>query len=39
MEAVSQMKWINIFALQPVFHFKPPLTNRPVQAGAKRAYF
>jgi len=34
MEAVGQMKRIIVFALQPLFHFKPPLANRPVQAGS-----
>ncbi|GAI35665.1 unnamed protein product [marine sediment metagenome] len=39
MEAVGQMKRIIIYALQPFFHFKPPLTYRPAQAGAEWAYF
>ena len=30
MEAVSQMMWIIIY----IFHLNPPITNRPVQAGA-----
>ena len=38
-EAVIQIKWINIYALRPLFHFKPLLANRPAQTGAERAYF
>ncbi len=30
MEAVSQMMWITTYG----FHLNPPLTYRPVQAGA-----
>ena len=34
MEAVSQMNRINIYTLQPLFHFQSHIVNRPVQAGA-----
>jgi len=34
MEAVGQMKRIIIYASYRLFHFKPPLANRPVQAGS-----
>jgi len=32
-------KRINIHDLQPLFHFKPPLAYRPVQAGADGPIF
>lgn len=33
-EVVRQMKWINTYILGLFLHYAPPLTYRPVQAGA-----